>query len=101
VSGRELDAVATLDLDRSGAAKVDRVWQVRIDSVDVVAPMWIDRETIAVTIPKGLTTGVHDVIATSPAGRELVLPDALTVTSEPVGLVLAIEDAPGGAGAPV
>ncbi|HTL35228.1 MAG TPA: CARDB domain-containing protein [Kofleriaceae bacterium] len=101
VRGIDLDARARIDLDTQGGAKIDRGWKVRIDDVPTTAAMWIDSATIDITIPAGLAVGAHDVVATSPAGRELVLPRGLTVTGEPVGLALTIEDAPGGAGSAV
>ena len=96
--GIGLTARASLVVDDDrGGAQVDRDWQVRIDDVAVDAS-WIDTQTIDITIPRGLAIGVHDVVATAPRGGELRLPGALTVTGEPVGLVLSIEDAPGGTG---
>jgi hypothetical protein len=101
VQGTQLDALAKLDLDDHGNAKLDRGWHVRFDEVDALDPIWVDPQTIDVTIPGGLAIGVHDVIAISPDGRQLVLPHALTVSGEPLGLELSIEDAPGGAGSAV
>jgi len=100
VRGVELAARASLDLDHGGGAEVDRGWRIRIDDQAIDAA-WIDPQTIDVTIPRGLSVGMHDVIATPPHGVDLVLPGALTVTGEPVGLILSIEDAPGGTGAVV
>jgi hypothetical protein len=101
VTGIDLDAVATVDLDQHGSASVDRAWSVRIDDVPADSTTWVDPQTLDITIPRGLAVGVHDVDAIAPDGRELVLPQALTVTGEPIGLQLAIEDAPGGAGQPL
>ncbi len=101
VTGSALDARAHLDLDGTGAASVDRGWRISIDDLAIADPLWVDPQTIDVALPRGLAIGVHDVIATSPDGRVLVLPHALTVSGDPVGLALAIEDAPGGAGHPV
>jgi hypothetical protein len=101
VHGAELDAVVQLDLDTNAPAGVDRGWQLRIDALPIATPIWRDRETLELTIPRGLAAGMHDVIAISPSGLELVLPQGLAVTDEPIGLALSIEDAPGGAGQPI
>lgn len=100
LQGIELDAIAHVDLDSSGAT-VDRGWRVRIGTTELVAPTWRDRQHLELVIPRGLAAGSHDVVATAPDGRELVLPEGLTVTDEPVGLVLSIEDAAGGTGQPI
>lgn len=100
VRGEALDASASLDLDSQASPSIDRGWRVRIDDAEITTT-WRDRQTLDVTVPRGVAPGVHDVIAVSPTGQVLVLPRALTVTTAPLGLVLAIEDAPDGAGHPV
>ncbi len=99
VHGRELAAVARVDLD-SSYASIDLGWRIRIAG-ELLPTTWRDRAQLDVVIPRGLTAGVHDVVALAPDGRELVLPAALTITNEPVGLRLSIEDARGGTGQPV
>src|SRR2546425_9664899 len=76
VRGAELDTRAKVDLNGTGSAQIDRGWRVRVDDVDVAA-LWVDPQTIDVTIPRGLAVGAHDVTATSPDRRHLVLPQAL------------------------
>lgn len=99
--GSALHARASVDLDSKDPAVVDRDWQIRIAGVAIDDVSWRDRETLNLTIPPGLQIGLHDVFVTAPGGRELVLPQALTVTASPIGLALSIEDAPGGSGQPV
>ena len=94
VHGERLFATAVVDLD-DRPATVDRTWSVKVGDRDV-ATTWIDPEQLAIVVPAGFTPGVYDVVATSPAGEQAILPAGLTIAAEPVGLALAIEDAPGG-----
>lgn len=99
VHGVDLGATAHLDLD-SDETTLDRAWRVEIAGV-LVPTTWHDRTQLAVVIPRGLAVGTYDVRAISPDAHVLVLPSALTVTAEPIGLHLAIEDARGGTGLPI
>ncbi|MDB4964034.1 MAG: Flagellar hook-length control protein FliK [Myxococcales bacterium] len=101
VHGSALDAQAQVDLDSHAPARIDRGWQIWIDDVAVADATWIDRESLSLTIPRGLAPGAHDVIARGPRGVDLRLDGALVVTADPIGLTLSIEDAPGGTGHPV
>jgi hypothetical protein len=101
VSGSNLGAVASIDLDSETPAGLDRGWRLRAGTQDLADVAWRDRGSIDVVIPAGLTAGTYDITAISPTGRELTLRDALTVTADPIGLVLAIESAPGGTGSTV
>ncbi|NVB85093.1 MAG: hypothetical protein HOV81_42395 [Kofleriaceae bacterium] len=98
--GEALDVVVAIDLDHDTAPVVDRGWKVAVGATTVDAT-WRDRTQIDLTIPAGLAAGTYDVTATSPAGATLVLHDALTISAEPIGLLLSIEDAPDGTGHPV
>lgn len=78
VIGTNLDALVSIDLDSTTAPEIDDAWRVRIDDLSIDAE-WRDREHLDIVIPAGLAVGTHDVFAIAPDGRELVLPDGLTV----------------------
>ena len=82
--GERLFASARVPLDHRAPAELDVRWLVRIDDIAIDAS-WSSPEAIDVMIPSGLPVGFHDVIATSPAGTEIVLPNGLEVTEQPSG----------------
>jgi hypothetical protein len=96
--GEALYVDAHVDLDGDDPARVDRGWTVRAGDVALDGVVWIDPEHVTATVPSGMAPGTYDVIATSPGGHRAILPAGLVVTAEPLGLMLAVEDAPGGAG---
>jgi len=102
LSGRHLYARARVDLDEDTTI-LDREWKIAIGDAGLAddAVTWIDPTRIDMIVPPGLPVGAHDVVATAPDGRVVVLTDGVTVTDEPIGLTLTIEDAAGGAGAPL
>ncbi len=98
--GQALDAAVAIDLDRETSPAVDHTWTVVVGTTAVDAT-WRDRTRIDLVVPAGIAAGTYDVTATSPSGDTLVLADGLSISAEPIGLALSIEDAPGGAGHPV
>lgn len=103
VRGSGLYAPVTSDLDDGEGPAIRRDWRVRIGAVEVdgEAVSWRDPGRIDVVVPAGLPVGAHDVVVIDADGREAVGRGALEVVADPIGLALSIEDAPGGAGAPV
>ncbi len=102
ISGRRFyaEARSRLDADRAPNLDVDfRVLFVR-DATSVPAEAaFVDTETLTVTVPATLASGLHDVVVVTPAGRRATLPEGLRAVGSPTHIVL--EDAPGGGGAAI
>lgn len=101
VRGTDLYPRLHSDLDTDDPATQDAAWRVYVGDAELDDVAWRDSTALDVTIPAGLDDGVYAVRADGPAGERLVLADAVTVASGPVGLTISIEDAPGGDGAPI
>ncbi|MBN2494108.1 MAG: PKD domain-containing protein [Deltaproteobacteria bacterium] len=103
IEGRHFYGLVRERIDSEDPPSVDLQFGVRIGDEaladeDVV---FVDTQTLHVTVPAGLELGVHDLTVITPAGLSGALPGALTVVEGAVGLDVSIEDAPGGQGEPI
>lgn len=106
IEGEHLYDPLRVTLHSSAAPDVHRKWKVKIGDRTMGSVEHPDPETLRFVVPAGMAPGQYDVVAFSPRGQKLALGRKLTVVddadTEPTQQErLAIEDAPGGAGAPV
>lgn len=103
ITGTNLFNQVQTSLDDDELPQIDDMWGVRIGDValDAASVRYVDSTSLDIMVPDGLSVGSHTVTVIDPAGTQLVADEPLVVTDEPVGFAISIEDAPGGAGAPI
>ena len=102
VSGRNFFAAAKSRADSGAAPSLRYDFKVRLTSGDTVVSLpaiFVDTETLSLTVPEGMRSGSYDVTVITPTGLDATLAGGLKVVGVPVEITL--EDAPGGAGAEV
>jgi hypothetical protein len=103
ITGTNLFDSAQTSLDDDEPPRIVDTWTVTIGEVmlDDASVRHVDSTSVDITVPEGLDPGLYTVTVVDPAGTQLVVGERLEVTDDPVGFEVSIEDAPGGAGAPI
>lgn len=103
VIGNNLFVEVQVDLDNDQAPQVDNRWQVHVGGTRLPASAvtWRSSQAIDITIPADWPMGTHEVAVTNGEQTLTAPAAALTVTEEPVGFAITIEDAPDGSGASI
>ena len=103
LAGQNLHLALVVDLDDDKPPTLGRGWTVTVGAERLPASnvTWHNPTMLEIVVPKGLAPGEYPVVATSPGGAQVPLPDMITVEAGPVGLTVSVETAADGNGAPV
>jgi len=103
VEGKGFFVEVRTQLDSDAPPVVDGRFEVRLGetSLDSDSITHVDTEHLSLALPAGLPAGTHDVTVVTPGGQRTTRARGLTVQAGAVGLMISIEDAPGGTGAPI
>jgi hypothetical protein len=97
IDGQGIRAFASVDLDGNKPARIENSWTVQLDEVALTPDAIQSSGSLQATVPANLPVGSYDVFLSSPSGEDALLRDGLTIVDDS-GLLLSIENAPGGSG---